>query len=101
MVAAADELLGLMNDDGVEDVVWFFYPNPMDTALRDKMDVLRPLLETVCANSPVPCHWVDLRDTFEGADEEYMVVDGIPTDAGAEAAAHAIWAAMQHDCVAQ
>jgi hypothetical protein len=105
LTAAADaarELLSTMAADGVSHVVYVFYPDPVDTGLREKMDGLRPLIESACAESPVPCHWLDLRPTFEGRYAEYILPDGIvPSPAGAQAAAEAIWATMQQYCVAQ
>jgi len=95
VVAAADALLDQMFQDGVEDVVYFFYPDVADETLLAKMDVLRPLLEGVCESSAVPCHWLDLRPTFSDHYAEYLLVeDTLPT-------ADAIWSTMQQDCIAQ
>ncbi len=101
VVAGAEQLLSRMAEDGVEDVVWFFYPDPTGEELLAELDVLRPLLLEVCANSPVPCHWVDLRATFAGHFDEYMQTDFVPTPVGAEAAAATIWSSMEQNCVAQ
>lgn len=107
VVAAAEELLAQMADDGVEHVVWFYYPDPSDEALRAKVQTLRPLAQEICESSTVqnamPCHWLDLRDTFNVDDhyDEYMQTDFVATEAGARAAASAIWSAMESDCVAQ
>ena len=101
VVAGANELLSRMAADGVLDVVWFYYPDPMDTELLAELDVLRPLLEDVCAQSPVGCHWVDLRASFDGHFSEYMQSDFVPTAEGARVAASAIWATMERDCIAQ
>jgi len=79
-----------------------FYKDNLDVAMREKIDALRPLIEAACENSPVPCHWLDLRPTFAGHYDEYVSPDGInPTDAGSRASAGAIWATMQRDCLAQ
>lgn len=101
ITAAADELLVEMARNRVEHIVWFFYPDPVDLQIRAEMDVLRPLLQELCQDSVVPCHWVDLRPAFEDHYDEYMVIDGIPTALGSEAAAGAIWSTMQQECVAQ
>src|SRR5690606_21668842 len=45
---AAQELLSRMATDGVEHVVYVFYPDPIDAELQAKMDALRPLIESVC-----------------------------------------------------
>lgn len=101
VVAGANRLLSQMATDGVEDVVWFYYPNPMDAQLLAELDVLKPLLEAACANAPVSCHWVDLGPIFEGRYAEYMQSDFVPTAAGAKAAAAALWSTMERECIAQ
>jgi hypothetical protein len=99
---ALRELFARMSDDGVGHVLYAFYPNPTDANLRAEMDVLRPVIEAACAESPVPCHWVDLRVSFADHYDEYILPDGMnPTPAGSRAAAEAIWAVMQGQCIAQ
>jgi hypothetical protein len=99
--AAARDLLTKMAQDGVLQVVYVFYPDPIDGNTLAKMDALRPLIQSACDNSPVPCHWLDLRPTFAGQYSEYITADGInPTAAGSLASAAAIWATMQTYCVA-
>lgn len=99
-VAAAEQLLARMAEDGVTDVVFAFYPDPSDAGLREKVDTLRPLLQAACDNQPAICHWVDLRRAFTGHDD--YLVDGInPSAAGSRAAAAEIWAAMRQSCIAQ
>jgi hypothetical protein len=99
---AARELFARMASTGVEHVVYAFYPDPIDSSIRARMDVLRPLVEAACADSPVPCHFLDLRLPFSGRYAEYIMPDGLnPTAAGAVAAADAIWATMREFCVAQ
>jgi len=101
-VTAASELFQQMATDGVAHVVYAFYPDAMNTELRAKMDVIRPLLAAACSESPAPCHFVDLRPTFEGRYDEFITPAGLnPTAAGSEATAGAIWATMQQYCVAQ
>ncbi len=100
-VAAANELLSQMAQDGVEHIIWFFNPDPTDSTYRARLDVLRPLLQATCESSTAPCDWIDLRPTFEGHYDEYMQTDGIPTAAGAEATASAVWTAMQRGCFAR
>lgn len=99
---AASELLSRMADDGVSQVVYAFYPTPQRDDVRERVDALRPLIQDVCATSPVPCRFLDLRPVFEGNYEEFIQADGLnPTAEGSEATAAAIWAAMQELCVAQ
>jgi lysophospholipase L1-like esterase len=100
--AAAADLLAQMAADGVGQVVYVFYPDPVEAGLRAKIDALRPLIEGACTNSALTCHFLDLRPTFAGHYEEYIQVDGMnPTEAGAQASAQAIWGVMQKECIAQ
>jgi hypothetical protein len=99
--AGARDFFARAAEDGVAHIVYAFYPNPMDEAYRARMDVLRPMIESACAESTAPCHFVDLRPVFEDNYAEYITSAGInPTSAGSEAAAAAIWAAMQTYCIA-
>jgi hypothetical protein len=97
----AERLLTRFAEDGVEQVVYFFYGDPVDNpSLADGLNLLRPLLQNVCGHSPVPCHWLDLRPAF-AEHPEYVGVDGLVfTDAGATAAAAATFELMQARCVA-
>jgi hypothetical protein len=100
--AGARALFERFATDSVEHVVYAFYPDPVPAELREEVSTLRPLLEAACAESPVPCEWIDLRATFEGKEDSYLSADGtVPTAAGAEAAAGAIFATMQRACIAQ
>jgi hypothetical protein len=47
-VDQATALLTQMATDGVEQVVYAFYPDPTDSALRQKLDALRTRMEAVC-----------------------------------------------------
>jgi hypothetical protein len=100
--AAASMLFSRMATEGVEHVIFAFYPDSTDPAVRDEMDVLRPLIQNACDASPVPCHWLDLRTTFAGNDATYLEADGLnPTPDGARATAGAIWSIMRQECIAQ
>jgi hypothetical protein len=99
---AAESVLAEMAANGVEDVVYAFYPESRDPIATERVDFLRPRIEAVCANAPLRCHWLDLRLTFDGFMDEYIGPDGLfPTDPGAEASARAIWQLMQENCIAQ
>lgn len=102
-VSGANVLWNQMAEDGVEHLVFFFYPDPQINArLKTMADTLRPLLEQTCANAPLPCHWLDLRPTFAGKYDEYIVPGRLTqTEAGSRASARAIWGLMQQYCVAQ
>jgi len=100
-VSGAEALLQQMADDGVESVIDVSHPDPVDASFNARLAALRPLLQSVCAGSPVRCHFVDLAPTFEGH-AEYLLPDGLnPTSEGAGVAAAVIWSAMQRHCVAQ
>jgi hypothetical protein len=64
---------------------------------------LRPQLMQSCAQSTVPCHFLDLQTDLHWPDHpEYTSSDGIlPTEAGALAIAEGIWAIMRTSCIAQ
>jgi hypothetical protein len=100
--AAASALFERLAEGGVEHVVYAFYPDPVDAELQSEMDVLRPLIESACRASPVPCHWLDLRPIFAGRYDTYVEADGNnPTASGAQAAAQAIWTTLRQRCIAQ
>lgn len=97
---AARALLSRMAQDGVEHVVYAFYPDPLDATVRERMDGLRPLIQLTCNESPVPCHWLDLRPAFAGHYDEYIQADGLnPTAAGSRVAAEQIWALLRSACI--
>ncbi len=101
-VSAARDLFQRMADDGVERLVYVFYPDPADADLRAEVSALRPLLAAACEESPVTCHWVDLRESFAGEEATFLDPTGmIPTSVGAAAAAQQIWSVMREQCVAQ
>lgn len=101
-VAAAEALFAEMATNGVTDVVYAFYPDSELDEVRARVDFLRPQLESVCANATLACRWVDLRQTFDGFMDTYIAPDGsLPTAAGSQATARAIWAVMQEHCIAQ
>ena len=100
--AGARSLLSRMADDGVEAIVYAFYPDPLgNPGLLARIDVLRPLIETACRASRAPCHFLDLRPVFDGHYDDYVGPDGLVFSAsGAEATAQAIWSLMKARCVA-
>jgi hypothetical protein len=100
-VRGAERLFERFAGDGVEQLVYFFYGDPVDNpSLKDGIDLLRPLLQNACGRSPVPCHWLDLRPVF-AEHPEYVGVDGLVfTDAGAAAAAQGTFDLMQARCIA-
>lgn len=100
-IEGAEQLFSRFARDGVDQLVFFFYGDPIDNpSKKDSFDLLRPLLENACGRSPVPCHFLDLRPIFEGH-PEYVDVDGyLFSPQGATAAAQAVYELMQVRCVA-
>jgi hypothetical protein len=100
-VSGFEALLATMAADGVRDVVYVFYADPVGRpSVLAGLDVLRPLAESACATAPLPCHFVDLRPVFEGRYDEYVGSDGLVwSEAGAQAAASAVWDLMQSKCL--
>jgi hypothetical protein len=104
IISAVDMMFKQMKEDGVRDVVYFFYPDPMGIGaqIKDAMDMLRPEMKKLCDGATdVRCVWVDQRESWEGNYDTYTS-DGIhPTDAGSMASAQQIWDAMVANCIAQ
>jgi hypothetical protein len=100
-VAGAEALFERLAEDGVLHAVYVFYPDIPDAQLRAETDVLRPLMQQACSDSPLPCHFLDLRPVF--ADHpEFLSGGGLsPTSEGARATAEAIWSLMRERCIAQ
>lgn len=99
-VRGAEQLLLAMVQDGVQHIAYFFYPDPVgNDAVKQRLDVLRPLIENVCGQLPIPCHWVDLRSKF--ADHpDYLASDGLVfSEQGAAVAAQTVWQRLQQRCV--
>jgi hypothetical protein len=104
-LAAAQALFPNMAKDGVEKVVYFFYPDPLGSfssgTLKTCLDALRPKMKALCDGLTAPkCYWMDLRTLWNGHSE--YTSDGIhPTAAGSVATGDAIWEVMKTNCVAQ
>ncbi len=100
---AAEQLFEDMGENGVEKVVYFFYPDPIGNqfaSLTACLDLLRPEMKALCDGQTSPeCFWVDLRDTWDGHPE--YTSDGIHVDGpGNVPTAMAIFESMQENCVA-
>jgi hypothetical protein len=101
-VSALGDIFVEMEAGGVETVIFASYPDPQVPEVFEKMAVLRPLLQNACDTSPVPCLFLDLRESFSGNEPEFIAEDGLnPTNRGAEATASAIWDLMVKECIAQ
>jgi hypothetical protein len=104
VVDVVHDLFTQLKSDGVEDVVYLFYPDPMGIGANIKaaMDILRPEMQKECEGSTdVRCIWVDQRESWESHYDMYTSEGIHPTEAGATASAQQIWDAMVAHCVAQ
>jgi len=100
---AAKSLFTDMGKNGVEKVVYFFYPDPIGNQfanLTSCLNLLRPDMKALCdAQTSPKCYWVDLRDTWNGHPE--YTSDGIHVAGpGNVPTATAIFKSMQENCVA-
>jgi hypothetical protein len=100
---AAETLFEDMAENGVEKIVYFFYPDPIGASfasLTACLDLLRPAMKTLCDELTAPkCYWVDLREAWEGHPE--YTSDGIHVAGpGNVPTATAIFESMQENCVA-
>jgi hypothetical protein len=103
-LSAAAELFDDMDENGVEKIVYFFYPDPIGNQhanLTACLNLLRPEMKALCDSQVSPqCFWVDLRETWNGH-PEYALPDGIHVAPAGEApTAGAIFDAMEANCVA-
>jgi hypothetical protein len=87
-------------DGTVEHIVYFLVPELMNIPGVAEM---RPRLRQACADSSVPCHFIDLQEVWEQGDPTtYTASNGfLPSATGGVAVGQAIWATMQAHCIAQ
>ncbi len=102
-VDGATEIFGLMEENGTEDIVYFFYPDPvgdMFPHLKPCLDEARPQIKALCDGLQTPrCYFIDLRDMWQ---DSYVGSDGIhPTEQGGQAVAEVVWDVMVDNCIAQ
>ena len=106
-MAAAKTLLAKMASEGVENVVYFFYPHLPGGDLGGKkelenatIDYAIPLVKKTCEDAPVNCFFVDTRGLFGDAVSDFQ--DGVhPTIVNNNKIAGAVWKTMQQQCIAQ
>lgn len=98
----AERLFATMAADGVRELVYFYYAEPFEEpAIAAELGALRPLIRAACENAPLECHFLDLRPVFEDHEDEYYSHDGLTfNDAGAGAAAKAVFDVVQRRCIA-
>ncbi len=101
-ISAAQTLAAQMAADGVEDLVYFFYPE-VPAVTGDVLSYSEPKAQAFCDALTKPrCHFVSTREAFAGKTAQYIGLDGIhPTTAGAQVIAGLIWDTMQKYCIAQ
>lgn len=102
VTSAFSQLLARIAADGtVSHIIYIMVPElPAITGVT----ALRPPLQQACAQSAVPCHFIDLQPIWAegGGHPEYTASNGIlPSTSGARAMAAAIWSTMQSSCIAQ
>jgi hypothetical protein len=97
-IATFQSFLAKVASDGtVEHIVYFLVP---ELPTIPGIATMRPQLQQACAQSAVPCHFIDLQPYW--ADHPEYTADGIqPSDAGAAVIADLIWTQMQGNCIAQ
>lgn len=105
-IPAAEKLFQEMAADGIEKVVYFFYPDAAGAfagQLQGCLNEYRPKIKALCDGLTAPkCYWVDLAETEWKGNESAFTTDGIhPNAQGSVATAKAIWGAMVENCVAQ
>lgn len=86
-------------DGSVQHIIYMLVP---ELPQIPGVAALRPGLTEACANSIVPCHFLDLQPLWVGHPEYTSMPDGIQASAeGASVIADRIWAIMQRECIAQ
>ncbi|MET0791261.1 MAG: hypothetical protein ABW061_07035, partial [Polyangiaceae bacterium] len=92
-------LLSKMASDGtVEHIVYVLVP---ELSTIPGVATMRPQLRQACADSVVPCYFLDLQPSWQGH-SEYTASNGIQASGvGAGVVADLIWSTMQDNCIAQ
>lgn len=101
IIATLESLWMTMGSDGIGHVVFFYYPELGDPGATANVDYSAPRIEAACEAfvTPLSCHFVDPRATFEG---QPYIDDGIhPNADGQEALAGLIWEEMVANDIAQ
>jgi hypothetical protein len=96
--AFTQHLKNVANDGTVEQIIYFLVPQLPSTP---GVAAVQPQMQAACAQSTVPCYFLDLNPIWQGH-PEYTASNGVlASDAGGEAIGDAIWSIMQKNCVAQ
>lgn len=107
-IPAAEKLYQEMAADGVEKVVYFFYPDAAgsfggpSSQLQTCLEEYRPKIKALCDSLEAPkCYWLDLAETGWAGNEAAYTSDGIhPNAQGSKVTAEEIWKTMDANCVA-
>jgi lysophospholipase L1-like esterase len=111
-IDTAKALFNQMKNDGVKEMIFFFYPHLPEDSLgggtypNTILDYALPLVKQNCeTQSAIPCHFIDMRPFFDDGrgfpKEGTIELDGIhPTDVGARLLADNVWKVMQERCLA-
>ncbi len=99
VVTTFEQHLAKVASDGtVQHIIYYLYPEIPTTP---GVAALHPGVQQACAQSTVPCHFLDLQPLWVGH-SEYTAADGVQaSNAGAQVIANAIWSIMQQHCIAQ
>jgi hypothetical protein len=112
-IGLADTLLGKMVTDGVEHVVFFFYPHEPTSglyqgtapAINQSLDYAEPLARAACARHSI-CTFVSLREATGDpigsgyTDRGYINPNDVhPSAKGSKFFAGVIWTKMKEQCV--
>jgi lysophospholipase L1-like esterase len=110
-LARGEELFAQMASDGVEAMIYFFYPHLPALSLfggsnpNTMVDYAFPFVKEQCeSQTAFDCHFVDLRpgfdDGFGNGRPDLIGLDGVhPNDAGSAIMAEAVWALMEAECL--
>jgi hypothetical protein len=86
------------SDGTVEDIVYIL---PPELSGIPGVAALRAPMQQICAQSTVPCRFVDAQPLWAGHPEYTAPGDVFASEEGARVLADAIWALMQQYCIAQ
>lgn len=99
VVSTFTQFLSKVASDGtVQHIIYFLYPELPTTP---NVAGLRPGVQSACAQSRAPCHFLDLQPFWVGH-PEYTAGNGFQaSEAGGQVIAEQIWKIMQDNCIAQ
>ncbi len=90
--------LVLAADATVQDIIYFLYP---ELSTIPGVAALHPVMQQACAQSTVPCYFLDLNPLWSGHPEYTDSTNLLPSEAGAQVIGDNIWNIMQRYCIAQ